>query len=509
MDIDTASPNGLQQWQDLFDEKVSKVYKEEPLGVLKNLAMILFTIDREMKRVQDMLHGDVLHIRNMVIDSHLGSESDKQSSQEDITMLGNMLTDLKSIPQSIDSPEPFPNKAQTKTVLSPNYSDNKIDLTFDCDSSITRYSDMINTSPELKNTRYKDYKRKLRRKRKIDCDANPTNNLLSGLRDSVILDDSSFKENNDEIDASLEFFKHVPPQVEKEKNLISKTLEECQIKVTPRKSEDFDFSVIQGTPVLKPAMSMKKDSKSSSFPPRRKASKKPDLTLTQMIVTNKEKTECKKRLGQKKTNCDNSTIQSSSGIQSTDVLKTNRMFTEQKNSNETSKKANVCTKTPLIQPKEGEKSVSISMMVDLLNEESSDSTKNINFDPSSSKDETQDLSSSIRFEDFEDESSLNSGMLDALTTIETPEKSCPDLNDFLAKAQNVPVELQAAPVIRGKARQKLPGWACKECETFYKNQGLEPNEILALNKCTKHRGVYKPREDTLPGYWDMDLRTQE
>ncbi|XP_060527496.1 uncharacterized protein LOC132702762 isoform X2 [Cylas formicarius] len=85
-----------------------------------------------------------------------------------------------------------------------------------------------------------------------------------------------------------------------------------------------------------------------------------------------------------------------------------------------------------------------------------------------------------------------------------------DINEFFAQVQGVPDhQLEAEPIVRGKARQNLPGWACKECEKFYLHQDLNKTELMALNKCSKHRGLYRPREDTMPGYWDMNMITQE
>ncbi|XP_030750927.1 uncharacterized protein LOC115878541 isoform X2 [Sitophilus oryzae] len=85
-----------------------------------------------------------------------------------------------------------------------------------------------------------------------------------------------------------------------------------------------------------------------------------------------------------------------------------------------------------------------------------------------------------------------------------------NLNAFLAEAQNVTKDqLDVETVVRGKARKKLPGWSCKDCEKFYLNQGLNTQEIIALSKCSRHRGYNKPREETMPGFWNMDLNTQE
>ncbi|KAF7272582.1 hypothetical protein GWI33_014641 [Rhynchophorus ferrugineus] len=85
--------------------------------------------------------------------------------------------------------------------------------------------------------------------------------------------------------------------------------------------------------------------------------------------------------------------------------------------------------------------------------------------------------------------------------------SKPNLNNFLAKAHKVQ-QPEYEPVVRGKARRNLPGWSCKECEKFYLNQGLTSQEIVALSKCSRHRG-YAPREDTNPGFWDMNMSSED
>lgn len=120
--------------------------------------------------------------------------------------------------------------------------------------------------------------------------------------------------------------------------------------------------------------------------------------------------------------------------------------------------------------------------------------------------------------------SLNSGMLEDdfnlseenSTSNHTPVKPNADgdkldrsLNSFLAEAQNVPRQTEAAPKVLGKQRQKLPGWACKVCENLYLHSDLNEKQILQLAKCSKHRGYYKPREETLPGYWDMNVLTPD
>lgn len=120
--------------------------------------------------------------------------------------------------------------------------------------------------------------------------------------------------------------------------------------------------------------------------------------------------------------------------------------------------------------------------------------------------------------------SLNSGMLEDdfnlsgenSTNNHNPTKPNEDggkldrsLNSFLAEVQNVPRQTEAAPKVLGKQRKKLPGWACKLCEDLYLHSDLNEQQILQLAKCSNHRGHYKPREETLPGYWDMNVLTPD
>ncbi|XP_034233350.1 endoglucanase-like [Thrips palmi] len=56
--------------------------------------------------------------------------------------------------------------------------------------------------------------------------------------------------------------------------------------------------------------------------------------------------------------------------------------------------------------------------------------------------------------------------------------------------------------VRGKRRKNLPGYACEECENFYKASGLTQKDI---QQCTRHRGPKRPR--TPEGYWDPSWRS--
>ncbi|KAJ3643450.1 hypothetical protein Zmor_026160 [Zophobas morio] len=59
-------------------------------------------------------------------------------------------------------------------------------------------------------------------------------------------------------------------------------------------------------------------------------------------------------------------------------------------------------------------------------------------------------------------------------------------------------------VVRGKARKKLAGWACRECQEYYEDLNLPPEELQKKkNQCSKHRHRFKPREETYTGFWDL------
>ncbi|XP_019865272.2 uncharacterized protein LOC109594491 isoform X2 [Aethina tumida] len=55
---------------------------------------------------------------------------------------------------------------------------------------------------------------------------------------------------------------------------------------------------------------------------------------------------------------------------------------------------------------------------------------------------------------------------------------------------------------------KLDGWSCDNCRKFYGCVSLPPDMLKKkMIECTKHKK--KQLEETIPGFWDMSLRTQE
>ncbi|KAH9253315.1 hypothetical protein BASA81_008666 [Batrachochytrium salamandrivorans] len=61
-------------------------------------------------------------------------------------------------------------------------------------------------------------------------------------------------------------------------------------------------------------------------------------------------------------------------------------------------------------------------------------------------------------------------------------------------------------VVRGKARQSLPGHACEECVKFFESikNTLHPGEDMqtVMNRYSRHRHEHKP-PPTPPGYWSV------
>ncbi|CAH1996270.1 unnamed protein product [Acanthoscelides obtectus] len=88
------------------------------------------------------------------------------------------------------------------------------------------------------------------------------------------------------------------------------------------------------------------------------------------------------------------------------------------------------------------------------------------------------------------------------------------LNDSdIASPQEIPPKRQKVlpnPVVRGKARKLLPGFSCQECRNFYSNMNLSPEELKRkMDACSRHRYKYNPPPDTMPGYWDLTVTSQE
>lgn len=69
-----------------------------------------------------------------------------------------------------------------------------------------------------------------------------------------------------------------------------------------------------------------------------------------------------------------------------------------------------------------------------------------------------------------------------------------------------PRQAKYASVVRGKARQALPGHACEECVKFFESikTTLHPGEDMqtVMNRYSRHRHEHKP-PPTPPGYWSV------
>ncbi|XP_048520778.1 uncharacterized protein LOC109537517 isoform X2 [Dendroctonus ponderosae] len=360
--------NGLKEWQQLFDDNVAQIWKQEPISMLKNLSMMVFCLNREISHVQ----------RNSGI---LKEQSNNSSMSVIISD-----DDLCKSEESTGSPEIKKNR---------------------------------------RSFRYKQkYKKKL------------TQNDRTLTRSKLMMIATKGQQSANQESVNL-------LQANNNKNCLRKNLPFDLCKAlksevrTPKKTDsDMDFSVIESTPVRKPASfrtrEVKRDIKNNK------------LTITQMFSS-----------------------------------KDQESFNSFECQNSTSNQATADTV------------MGITSLVNYLNNDACEEKSASNSAP-------------------EENTGLNSAIVENKPDL-TNEEVLPDnLNAFLAKAQNVPNQLEAEPVVRGKLRQQLPGWSCKDCEKFYLNQGLTANEILALTKkCSKHRGYYMPREDTFPGYWDLNLGSQE
>ncbi|CAG9770468.1 unnamed protein product [Ceutorhynchus assimilis] len=363
---------GYNYWQEIFDESVSKVWSQEPIHILKNLSMLYYSIEREIKKIQDTLQSDITDLRNSVQTSKIAQFSD----------LGNN----NRLPEKQIIKEPLKE-------LPSNNDSSSIIISEDEQSS----GKTIDSSPEInKKSKNCIFKRRLKRRQLKNVKENGTR-----ISNDFLMDIS------------------IPTISTPKKSAVD----------TPQKSgSDMDFSIVQCTPVPKPE-------KKGSFALRVSKRKPQNSTLTQMFFP--------------------------------------------------TTRANNLSTSKTMSPSQSYSMLGITKMVSYLNKET----------PSANRKQSISLISD------DDNSSLNSGMIQEAHIEE-------DLNDLLAKAQSVPDQIEAAPVVRGKARQALPAWCCKDCERFYTRQGLTNDQILALSKkCSKHRGKYRPREDTLPGFWDMNIFT--
>ncbi|VEN41053.1 unnamed protein product [Callosobruchus maculatus] len=83
----------------------------------------------------------------------------------------------------------------------------------------------------------------------------------------------------------------------------------------------------------------------------------------------------------------------------------------------------------------------------------------------------------------------------------------------IASPQGIPnkkQKVEAEPIVRGKARALLAGFSCQQCQDFYGKMNLSPEELKEkIDACSRHRYMYKPPPDTLPGFWDLTVTSQE
>ncbi|KAL1491340.1 hypothetical protein ABEB36_011949 [Hypothenemus hampei] len=359
------SSNAFEQWQQLFDDKASKVWQEEPLSLLKNLSMIIYCVNKEMKHIQDVLQNKYIDFRSLIDKKHF-----KINTSVNLTKI-----ETPSISQSTS-------KAFFQSEKSPNLSSAKSLNNIDSFSNLVIISDDdFSKSPKIK-TKHRMTNRFLQNRKLI-------------------------KEN-----APIEPY--------------HKTSSNFKNKVTLQKLDsDLDCSVVQCTPVKSSMRSWKKH--------------KPPSVKKQSEKQNSPKT---------------------------------RVQTEKSQHH-----------------KSDQSSMGITKMLHYINQ----------VNKTIEESEEDDDCTPTLFLNESNDSALNSGMIEDNANIT-------NLNNFLAKAQKISDQQTPEPgVVRGKLRQALPGWSCKECEDFYLKQGLNADEILALNKCTRHRGRYMPREDTVPGFWDMDM----
>ncbi|XP_063599360.1 nucleolar protein dao-5-like [Penaeus indicus] len=76
--------------------------------------------------------------------------------------------------------------------------------------------------------------------------------------------------------------------------------------------------------------------------------------------------------------------------------------------------------------------------------------------------------------------------------------------DIVPQKNEEPSYAYLGDVVRKKdARKQLQGWGCRECEKWYENQDLDPEEKKRLmNKCSRHRSKHNPVTNTPKHFWD-------
>lgn len=492
-----------REWQDLFDKNVSKVWLEEPFPILKKLSMVFFSLQKEIKQIEDQIYKDVSDIRKNVIEAQdrktivveFQSTDSNSNNKENIQFKKSepKLSPQKHLSDNItvDSPEMFQN---VEPPLSGSNDSGSIIIS-DEDTPST-----LTSSPEIKKKKRNAFQK---RRRLRNTAAVSTMSFLNSQEKS----DNCSQQNDEKgsqsrvVDdkSSLDFFKelveHTPkPEDPIKGDTVLPLREDCSsdiinkklnLVLTPVRNDcDLDLSIVQCTPVSV-SLSKRKD-RMPSYLSKKKSRRDNGTTLTQLFSRHDKKKNVDKE--RQKANYDSdetycTPIHSTITSETSSVMGITRMVSYMN------------TNSPL-----KEKIETTSTKIE------TDTKAVINLDPNTQ--EIADMVEDIRYEDFEDDNSLNSAIVEENEDDEAEVSF--KLNDFLARAQNVPEhQLDAEPLVRGKARQKLPSWSCKDCEKFYTKQGLNSKEVLALNKCSKHRGYYRPREETLPGFWDMHIGTPE
>ncbi|KRT82634.1 hypothetical protein AMK59_4755, partial [Oryctes borbonicus] len=81
-----------------------------------------------------------------------------------------------------------------------------------------------------------------------------------------------------------------------------------------------------------------------------------------------------------------------------------------------------------------------------------------------------------------------------------------DLDKIHKEKNNPKLETKKEPVVRGKERQNLEGWDCRECKEFYEGLNLNTHDTKRiLNKCSKHRSKFEQIDYTPRGFWDLNF----
>ncbi|KAK4313048.1 hypothetical protein Pmani_015569 [Petrolisthes manimaculis] len=93
-----------------------------------------------------------------------------------------------------------------------------------------------------------------------------------------------------------------------------------------------------------------------------------------------------------------------------------------------------------------------------------------------------------------------------LSSARNTRKLMHDSFDLLPEKNAGPGFAHQGDVVRGKtARQQLEGWECRECEQWYTDANLDPQEKkMLMNKCSRHRSKHNPVTNTPKGFWNPD-----